>query len=318
MAEYGQSPYEGASQAVSQMGQAAQNIAVASARQKFQQDYMRQQMLLRMQQLQQQQALNAQHSKLYGAQTDLANANAANATAKVNQANQGMQSAGVLGDLVRGMNQYPATTPDLMPLIQGETARAAALGRVHIPENISQVLQMGDPRFQTLLGLGAKTPYQTVGAGATAVPMLPGFNPIRGAVNVPPGNMHLGAQEGVGGVGMPGSGLDMGPQPVTATAPFNPAADSPENKQYGRDIQLFGHLKDPLGEGVDMSNPLAANLYTNLLKQVQGRIPSGNPKMAVPKTGGQTPTIHSKEDFDKLESGATYINGNNGKTFTKP
>lgn len=165
--------YQDASRGVSQMGQVANTIALGLARQRYQQEALRQQMALRQQQLQQQALLNQSRGNLMGAQTAAHQAGRDLDVAKTSEINQKMQSAGVFGDIIRDVLRNPQIQQDLLPLAAQEAARLSGMGQQHVPVNMAQLLQMANQRDRTLMATGAR-PIQSMPSQSIAMDVTTG------------------------------------------------------------------------------------------------------------------------------------------------
>jgi len=180
---------------VSNFGQAMNQIAVGLAQQKWQMEQARQAMAMKQAEMASEMMHQRAQEALYGAEIKGHNAQSEHYQAQANDLNQKQQAAGMFGDVIEGMNKYPATQPDLMPIALGQAARLAGQGQQHVPVNMAQILQMQNPQMQQIMAAGgANKLYNNVPAGATAVSPVSGVPTVMGGVTLPEGANYFGPQ----------------------------------------------------------------------------------------------------------------------------
>ena len=138
-------------------------------------------LLLHLPQLRQQQELLRMHGQLYGAQADLYDAEARRNLqqrrlyeAQTGEVNAAEAAKSKLGDALWSISMTQAVGGDISPHVSRAVDAMARLpdrDRSDIAKNLSQMLQMKDPRFQQALGTGSRI-TENVPAGATLFNVL--------------------------------------------------------------------------------------------------------------------------------------------------
>lgn len=303
-----QTQYQQVGDGISHLGRVAQNIALGLAQQRYQQAQQQQMMQLRNQELQSQQAVDAQRINLMQHQgrkamgdTMLSEArtgavdNAEGTKDALKQAiwmlmmSQNGQKAGVdMGgrdDIARAR-------------IASEMGGLPDAARSKLPENIAQMSQMDDPRMQQMLATGTKM-TASVSPGATLFDTL-NLQPLISSPRT------LGQGQAL----VPNEAGQVGPEKQFApsagnTLSLNTALQTMSDPS--KFLMLPENVKNTISNLVSSMNAQGQIPRAGLTNQPLG--------MDIPPT--QIVSPKSQEEFDALPVGTIFINPADGRQMKK-
>lgn len=289
MPDYFQSsPWQQNAQAISGLGDTLQNVVLGLAQQKMMQQRYAQQQAMQERQMRLEENQARQRSALMGAQMKLDETKTKDLERVAGNEQALADAAWMLGMVKAGENQGVDMGP------RGNIATARMMGamgnlpdaqRSRLPENMAQMLQMHDPRFQQLLATGTKA-TATVGPGSTLVDTVnnqPVFESLR---SLPPGYSLVKPEAGAQGL----------PQQLRGQA----------GQQLSKNNALTA-VMSPTFQTLDA--PIQKLVYDALTNA-----PTAN---TVSQPVNKPRLVRTKEEFDALPSGTEYME-DDGKIYRKP
>ncbi len=306
-----QTQYQQVGDGVSHLGRVAQNIALGLAQQRYQQRQQQEMMQLRNQQLVGDQALQQQQGRLADFRSRESVANTGYKEAQTGAIDSSEASKQALKDAVwQYMNAQAGSKMgvDMGPrqdIAAGRIAEAMAglsdSARTHLPENMAQMSQMGDPRMQQMLATGTKM-TASVSPGATLFDTL-NLQPLISSPRTLSEGQVLRPNE-AGQQGLPKTFTPSAGNRLSLNTALQLVGDPTKNSLMPTNVMSM--LKDFVGR-MDRSGrvPELTNAPAGLDMQGGGMV---NPQPVVP---------NSQEEFNALPPGSLYINPADGKQYRK-
>jgi hypothetical protein len=285
--------YQDFGNGISHIGNVTQQIALGLAQQKAAQAQMQAQMRLKQQELMMQNALNQQRMQLMQQQGRQAESVQGLNDARAGSVQQQDKSKGMLQDALwqAGMVQAGQNQGvDMGP--RGDIAIARAMqamgglpAAAFHPQNMAQMLQMGDPRAQQLMATGTKA-TATVSPGASLVDQYSGVPLYQSPRALSPGQVLTGNEVGAQGNDKVFAPMDLQRVLATLNGSMKPYIDPIDGTPINPNDPTYKMLQQSIQSLIPQMMNRATNAPANPRVGLQGAAPqiqNPTPQMVSPR-----------------------------------